>query len=54
MAIRFDAFEPSLRGRRLDGPPLDVSRVEEIGLLIGDGREGAFSLAVDWIKVEVR
>lgn len=43
---------PSVRGTRLQGPPLDASQVREIGLLITDKREGAFSLDVDWIGVE--
>ncbi|MDI1253011.1 CIA30 family protein [Thermomonas sp.] len=45
-------LDPSVRGTRLHGPPLDASQVREIGLLIADGREGAFSLDVDWIGVE--
>lgn len=49
--IPFDTLVPTYRGDRLDGPPLDRSRVEEVGLLIGDGREGAFALTVDWINV---
>lgn len=49
--IPFDSLVPTYRGKRLEGPPLDLSKVEEIGLLIGDKREGAFELLVDWIKV---
>jgi hypothetical protein len=29
-----------------------LARVEEVGLLIGDGRAGPFALVVEWIKVE--
>lgn len=43
---------PSARGTQLDGPPLDPSRIREVGLLIGDKREGEFSLTIDWIGVE--
>jgi len=43
---------PTVRGFRLDGPPLDPSSVREIGLLIADQREGAFALDVDWIGLE--
>jgi monofunctional biosynthetic peptidoglycan transglycosylase len=46
------SLEPSVRGTRLQGPPLDPAHVHEIGLLIADKREGAFALAVDWIAVE--
>lgn len=43
---------PTVRGMTLDGPPLDKSTIREIGLLIGDKREGAFWLEVDWIGAE--
>ncbi|MFZ2235195.1 MAG: CIA30 family protein [Dokdonella sp.] len=46
------SLEPTVRGSRLQGPPLDRSQVREIGLLIADKREGAFALSVDWIAVE--
>ena len=49
--IAFDTLVPTFRGEPLSGPPLDLSKVEEIGILIGDKREGAFSLTVDWIRV---
>ncbi|MBK8284635.1 MAG: CIA30 family protein [Ahniella sp.] len=45
-------LKPTIRGMALDGPPLDAAHVREIGLLIGDKREGAFWLEVDWIGVE--
>ena len=45
-------LKPTARGTPLDGPQLDPSQVRAIGLLIGDKREGAFSLAVDWIGLE--
>ena len=41
---------PSYRGEILDGPPLDLARIEEVGILIGDKKPGPFSLEVDWIK----
>ena len=43
---------PTVRGSAMQGPPLDASQVQEIGLLIADKREGAFALEVDWIGVE--
>ena len=46
------ALTPTVRGSTLPGPPLDPSQVREIGLLIGDKREGPFTLLVDWIAVE--
>ncbi len=50
--IPLASLVPTFRGRTLDGPPLDLAKVEEIRLLIGDDRKGPFSLIVDWIKVE--
>ena len=50
--VPLDQLRPSVRGTALDGPPFDPSKVREIGLLIGDHREGPFSLAVDWIGAE--
>lgn len=45
-------LEPTVRGMRLEGPPMELSGVREIGLLIADKREGAFALDVDWIGLE--
>lgn len=50
--VALDQLVPTARGRQLDGPPFDPERISEIGLLIGDKRAGAFSLALDWIAVE--
>jgi NADH dehydrogenase [ubiquinone] 1 alpha subcomplex assembly factor 1 len=50
--VPFEALSPSWRGRKLDGPPLDLSKVEELGLLIGDKKAGPFKIEVDWIAVE--
>lgn len=50
--IPFKDLSPSWRGEKLDGPPFDVSKVGEIGILIGDKKAGRFALEVDWIAVE--
>lgn len=52
VSIPLASLQPSYRGFALRGPPLDPSRVEEIGLLIADGREGRFDLLLDWIAAE--
>lgn len=44
--VVFERMQPTYRGRALDGPALALSKVEEIGLLIGDGRAGAFVLEI--------
>lgn len=46
------SLRPSAHGRQLQGPPMDPSRVRELGLLISDKREGPFALEVDWIGLE--
>ena len=45
-------LEPTVRGVKLQGPPIELSDVREIGLLIADKREAAFALDVDWIGLE--
>lgn len=44
--VVLERMQPTYRGRVLDGPCLALSKVEEIGLLIGDGRAGAFVLEI--------
>lgn len=48
--IPFEVMKPSWRGRMLSGHILDVSKVSQLGVLIGDKKEGPFRLEVDWIK----
>ncbi|MEF3083405.1 CIA30 family protein [Luteimonas sp. SMYT11W] len=48
--VAFADMQPTYRGTVLDGPTLDLSKVEEIGLLIGDGQAGDFALDVAWIR----
>jgi monofunctional biosynthetic peptidoglycan transglycosylase len=45
--IPFAAFEPTFRGARPPGaPPLDPSRIRQLGLLIADRQAGPFALEV--------
>lgn len=39
-------------GRRVSGMSLNASRVQSIGILLGDKREGPFEIVVDWIRVQ--
>ena len=48
--VPVENLQPSYRGNALSGPELNLADVRELGLLIGDKREGEFSLSVDWIK----
>lgn len=50
--VRFADLKPSHHGDALDGPPANLSQVEEMSFLIGDKREGPFSLQVDWLRVD--
>ena len=54
VAVRlpFIDFKPSFRGRIVtDAPPLDQSRIFQIGFLLSERQEGAFRLEVDRIEV---
>lgn len=50
VAVDFAGMQPTYRGTVLDGPTLQLSRVEEVGLLIGDGHTGDFGLEIAWIR----
>ena len=45
-------FTASWRGRRLQRPPLALPDVVGIGIILADGRDGDFSLALDWIEFD--
>ena len=45
--VPFASFIPKFRGSRLDGPPLDASRVTGMGLMIYDNKDGPFELFLD-------
>ncbi|WIM05949.1 MAG: CIA30 family protein [Candidatus Nitricoxidivorans perseverans] len=47
-------FLPTWRGKPVpDAPPLDSSRVRQIGLMIADRQEGTFDLAIRAIAVDI-
>ncbi len=50
VTVPLSSLIPQFRGQKLPGPPLDRSRIEEIGLSLSDGKPGAFALEIDWIK----
>ena len=49
----YDDFKPCFHGNPVSAPPLDFSRINQIGLMIGDRQEGSFTLLVRWLRVEV-
>lgn len=50
--VPFSAFKPGWRGNKLDGPPLDLAKIEELGLVLADGKPGEFVIELDWLAVE--
>ncbi len=48
--IPFEAFVPQVRGRRLDGPPLNLGAIAGMGLMIYDGRDGPFELQLSRVE----
>ena len=47
--LSIDAFYASLRGRRLDRPPLRADEVTGVGFILADRTDGPFSLEVAWV-----
>ncbi|MEO0616219.1 MAG: CIA30 family protein [Pseudomonadota bacterium] len=48
--IPFARFVPRFRGSVLDGPALDTSNITGMGLMIYDGLDGPFALALDRVQ----
>ena len=48
--VPFEEMKPGWRGQMLSGHVLDASKVSQLGILIGDKKEGAFRVEVDWMK----
>lgn len=44
--VRFADLEPAVRGRRIAATPFDPAAATSIGIIISDGRDGPFELAV--------
>ncbi len=47
--IPFADFRPTYRGTNLAGPPLNTARISGMGLMIYDGKDGAFELQLSRI-----
>lgn len=49
--LPFASFLPTYRGRMpRDAPPLDISKVRQIGFMIADKQEGGFRLEIAWVR----
>lgn len=53
VSVPFASLSPSHHGNKLDGPPINLSQVTEIGLILADKNPGAFEIKVDWLKTYV-
>jgi monofunctional biosynthetic peptidoglycan transglycosylase len=47
-----DQFVATSFGRTIANDRLDPTRIDSLGILLGDKRPGPFEIRVDWIKVE--
>jgi len=51
VSLPFSAFTASFRGRSVPGaPPLDLSRIRQVGIMMADGQEGPFRLELRRIE----
>jgi len=48
--VPFADLRASVFGRPIRGAEFNKHKVEEIGIILADGRDGPFSLTIDWIK----
>ncbi len=48
--VAFQDFQPSVFGQRVPAPPLDPGTAWSMGLIIADGRDGAFSMQLQAIE----
>ena len=44
-------FQATWRGRPLDRPPIRSSDIGGLGIMLADGNDGVFSLALGWVKL---
>ena len=49
VTLPYDDLDPRVFGQPVDADPFDPERAREMGIIIADGRDGEFDLAVDWI-----
>lgn len=48
--VPFSSLSPSHHGNQLNGPPINLSEVTEMGFILADGKAGDFAFEVDWMK----
>ena len=48
--LPFTDFVPKFRGSKLDAAPPDPAHISGMGLMIADGKDGPFAIAVDSVQ----
>ena len=48
--VPFSALRSTIFGQQVDAPPIDLARIQSIGLYMADKQDGAFWLEVDYIR----
>lgn len=48
--VPFSALRSSIFGQPVNAPPIDLARLRSVGLYLLDGRDGPFTVEVDYIR----
>lgn len=48
--VPYSALRSTIFGQNVNAPPIDLSRIQSVGLYMADGKDGAFQLEVDYIR----
>ena len=49
VSVALADMKPTFHGEPVDAKPLQKDRIVEVGIILSDGRDGPFTLDVDWI-----
>ncbi|MDG1125751.1 MAG: CIA30 family protein [Pseudomonadales bacterium] len=50
VVLPIEQFQASWRGRKLNEAPIDPTSIEQVGIMIADGRDGDFNFEIDWLQ----
>lgn len=48
--VPFGALRSTIFGQLVDAPPIDLARIQSVGIYMADGKDGEFWLEVDYIR----
>jgi len=48
--VPFSALRNSVFGQAVNAPPINLARIQSVGIYILDGQDGPFRLEVDFIR----